>query len=81
MEDNKKLCPFCKKEIHPGDQVCIHCGQQIPNVSLNISDLTNQNSLKTQKKSMFSIPVLAILFCVLIIIIAVIIAYFFFLKR
>lgn len=27
----KVICPFCNKEIHDGDQVCVHCGKSILN--------------------------------------------------
>ena len=81
MKESELFCPFCHKPIHPGDQVCLHCGAKIPNASLNLNDLTKGNSLedKTRHKPI-SFSLWLILGCLIFILLIALLTYFFFLR-
>ncbi len=40
----KVICPFCSKEIHDGDQVCVHCGKSILNARVIYEEDVNSQS-------------------------------------
>jgi len=62
-------CPFCGKDIHPGDQVCLFCGKKIPNVTMTIQDLNSKNSMNITTKKNKTIFYLSVsLVCVMILV-------------
>jgi len=46
MKVQKFYCPFCKKEIHDGDQKCIFCQQDLSKVKLLCEEQKEAHSKK-----------------------------------
>ena len=43
-------CPYCKAQINPGDQICIHCGEKIYDTNVTIADLHHHEEEKKINK-------------------------------
>ncbi len=81
MEDNRYICPSCGSKINPGDQVCISCGNKIPNVTLSLTDLEHKNEVVDTKEPINKTLLLSILFAVVFILVVFLFVWFFVLKR
>lgn len=77
MENNILNCPHCGGNIHPGDQVCVHCGEKILNVSFTISNLSSKtNKPLNYKKNIFRNVLVCSLLVVFTILFVFCIVYF-----
>jgi hypothetical protein len=46
-------CPYCKAQINPGDQICIHCGEKIYDTNVTIADLHHHEEEKKINKKKY----------------------------
>jgi len=73
-------CPFCGRDVNPGDQVCLSCGKKLPNVTMSLSDLSSNHPLPKDNSKMKRIVIFSICFVFVLILVVFLVVWFGILK-